>query len=170
MVNKRRMSTREVVSLAMLIAVTVVISRFFLIPIPMTHGNVNLCDCGIFIAALLFGRREGAIVGAFSGLLLDLISGYTQYMFFSFIVHGLEGFIAGWIGGNNKKMSAKLIAVPVGIVIMVAGYWLTDTLLYGFKVGLIGVPMNFIQGIVGGVVAFIVAIPLQNRIPRLMGE
>lgn len=169
MKNTRRMSTREVVTLAMLIAVTVVISRFFLIPVPMTHGNINLCDCGIFIAALLLGRTQGAIVGAFSGLLLDLISGYTQYMFFSFIVHGLEGFVAGWIG-SNKKVSAKLIAIPVGIVIMVAGYWATDTLLYGFKVGLIGVPMNFIQGIVGGVVAFIVSVPLQDRMPRLMGE
>ncbi|KRK98451.1 hypothetical protein FD04_GL000180 [Secundilactobacillus odoratitofui DSM 19909 = JCM 15043] len=169
MENKRHTSTREIVYLAMLIAVTVVISRFFLIPVPMTHGNINLCDAGIFIAAILLGRKQGAIVGAFSGLLLDLISGYTQYMFFSFIVHGLEGFVAGWIGGN-KKNTTKVVAMAVGVVVMVAGYWLTDTLLYGFKVGLIGVPTNFIQGIVGGIVAYFVSVPLESRLPRLLGE
>ncbi|MFC6254200.1 ECF transporter S component [Secundilactobacillus hailunensis] len=168
MESKRHISTREVVYLAMLIAVTVVISRFFLIPVPMTHGNINLCDAGIFIAALLLGRTQGAVVGAFSGLLLDLISGFTQYMFFSFIVHGLEGFIAGWIGSNKKK-STKIIAMIVGTIVMVAGYWATDTLLYGFKVGLIGVPTNFIQGIVGGIVAYVVYVPLESRLPRLIG-
>ena len=168
MENKRHISTREVVYLAMLIAVTVVISRFFLIPVPMTHGNVNLCDAGIFIAAILLGRTQGAIVGAFSGLLLDLISGYTQYMIFSFIVHGLEGFVAGWIGSKKSK-STKVIAMTVGVLVMVAGYWATDSLLYGFKVGLIGVPTNFIQGIVGGVVAYVVSVPLENRLPRLIG-
>ncbi|GAW98067.1 ECF transporter S component [Secundilactobacillus mixtipabuli] len=168
MENKRHISTREVVYLAMLIAVTVVISRFFLIPVPMTHGNVNLCDAGIFIAAILLGRTQGAIVGAFSGLLLDLISGYTQYMIFSFIVHGLEGFVAGWIGSKKSK-STKVIAMTAGVLVMVAGYWATDSLLYGFKVGLIGVPTNFIQGIVGGVVAYVVSVPLENRLPRLIG-
>ena len=80
---------------AMLIAVTVVISRLFIIPVPMTHGNINLCDAGVLIAAMLLGSRDGASVGAISGFLLDLLSGYGQYMFFSFIVHGFAGLVAG---------------------------------------------------------------------------
>lgn len=169
MEKKRKISTREVVYLAMLIAVTVVISRFFLIPVPMTHGNINLCDAGIFIAALLLGRKQGLIVGALSGFLLDLISGYAQYMFFSLIVHGLEGYLAGWIGAN-KSRTTKIGAVVAGIAIMVAGYWLTDSMLYGFKVGLIGVPTNLIQGALGGAVAYVVAMPLESRLPHILGE
>nr|WP_153020980.1 ECF transporter S component [Secundilactobacillus collinoides] len=165
--NSKHTSTREVVYLAMLVAVTVVISRFFLIPVPMTHGNVNLCDAGIFIAALLLGRKQGAIVGALSGFLLDLISGYSQYMFFSLVVHGLEGFVAGWIGAG-KSRGIKILAMVVGTVVMVAGYFLTDSLLYHVSVGLIGVPTNFIQGILGGVVAYLVSIPLENRLPHLL--
>lgn len=88
---------------AMLIAVTVVISRLFIIPVPMTHGNINLCDAGILIAAMLLGPREGASVGAISGFLLDLLSGYGQYMFFSFIVHGLEGLVAGLMLSKVSK-------------------------------------------------------------------
>ncbi|WP_054736917.1 ECF transporter S component [Secundilactobacillus similis] len=166
---KRKMSTREVVYLAMLIAVTVVISRFFLIPVPMTHGNVNLCDAGIFVAALLLGRKQGAIVGAASGFLLDLISGYSQYMLFSLVVHGLEGFVAGWIG-SGKKRSVKILAMVIGTIVMVAGYFLSDTILYGISVGVIGVPTNFIQGILGGVVGYLVVIPLESRLPHLLGS
>ncbi len=46
---------KRVILLAILIAVNVGIARIFLIPLPMTHGNINLCDAGIFIAALLLG-------------------------------------------------------------------------------------------------------------------
>lgn len=103
MKTAEKMSTREVVLVAMITAATVVIARIFIIPVPMTHGNVNLCDAGIFIAALLLGQRDGAIVGGLAGFLLDLISGYSQYMLFSLVVHGLEGFVAGAIGYRAKR-------------------------------------------------------------------
>lgn len=79
---KKSISLKQLVQIALLIAVNVAVARFFIIPVPMTHGNINLCDAGIFIAALLFGRKAGLIVGGLSGFLLDLISGYPQYMFF----------------------------------------------------------------------------------------
>lgn len=47
----------KMVLTAMFIAVTVAISRFFIIPVPMTHGNVNLCDAGIFISACYLGQE-----------------------------------------------------------------------------------------------------------------
>ena len=40
---------RRSIIAAMLLALTLVLGRFFLIPIPWTHGNVNLCDAGVFI-------------------------------------------------------------------------------------------------------------------------
>lgn len=147
--------------MAMLIAITVVIARFLLIPVPGTHGNINLCDAGIFISALVLGRSQGAIVGALSGLLLDLISGYTQYMFFSFLIYGLEGFVVGWIGLNHSRY-ARFIAMALGVIVMVGGYWMADSLLYGMKIGLLGVPTNFIQGIAGFIVTSIVYIPLKK--------
>ena len=82
---------------ALLTALNIVISRILIIPIPFTHGNINLCDAGIFIIAMLYGPWPGLFAGAVSGFLLDLISGYSQYMFFSLIVHGLEGLIVGFL-------------------------------------------------------------------------
>ena len=56
---------RRSIIAAMLLALTLVLGRFFLIPIPWTHGNVNLCDAGVFIAAMLLGPGAGTIVGGF---------------------------------------------------------------------------------------------------------
>lgn len=73
---------KKMVIAAVLIAFTVVISRVFIIPVPMTHGYINLCDAGIFIAAFLLGPKLGGLVGGATGFLLDLLAGYGQYMIF----------------------------------------------------------------------------------------
>lgn len=147
---------RRLTLTAMLIAVIVVISRLFIIPVPMTHGNINLCDAGVLIAAMLLGLREGASVGAISGFLLDLLSGYGQYMFFSFIVHGLEGLIAGLMLSKVSKNASKIISLVLAVIIMTIGYFLADSLLYSVSIGLIGVATNLIQGLVGVVIAYVV--------------
>ncbi|CUS25479.1 Pyridoxine ECF transporter substrate-specific component PdxU [Paucilactobacillus oligofermentans DSM 15707 = LMG 22743] len=154
-------SVRRSVILALMIAITVVVSRIFLIPIPMTHGNVNLCDAGIIIAAIMFGKRDGFIVGALSGFLLDLISGYAQYMFFSLLIHGLEGLIVGWLGYQHRRKT-QVLAIIIGIFIMVLGYFITDAILYKPVAGLAGIPANAIQGIIGSIVGYPIALKLKQ--------
>ncbi|WP_311406533.1 ECF transporter S component [Liquorilactobacillus uvarum] len=152
--SNSKSSLKRLTLVAVLIAVNIVVARVFLIPIPMTHGYINLCDAGIFIAALLFGKREGAIVGGLSGFLLDLIAGYPQYMLFSLVIHGLEGYLAGMLlSTTTKGKSAFLLASFVGIIVMVGGYFAADSLLYTVQTGLVGVPTNLFQGIVGALVA-----------------
>lgn len=149
---------------AILLALTIVMGRFFLIPVPFTHGNVNLCDAGIFIAAILLGSKEGAFVGGFGGMFLDLISGYSQYMFFSLIVHGLEGLICAWL---FKRYQNKFLAVTVGGIVMVLGYFISDSILYTVSVGALGILGNVIQGLVGAVVAVLVVPQLKKRLASI---
>ncbi|WP_367341671.1 ECF transporter S component [Limosilactobacillus sp.] len=159
MQNKRLQKT---IFAALLLAITVVLGRIFLIPIPMTRGNINLCDAPILLASMLLGPISGLVVGGFGGLLLDLISGYSQYMIFSFISHGLEGFLAGWI---IKRSGKKKIALLVGVVIMVIGYFFADWILSkSIITGFWSIGTNLLQGIVGAVVAWIVDKPLEKRI------
>ena len=54
--------TKKIALLGIITAANVVIARTFLIPIPFTHGNINLCDAGIVLVALLFGSRAGGVV------------------------------------------------------------------------------------------------------------
>lgn len=147
---------------ALLIAISVVLGRLVLIPIPMTKGNINLCDLGIFIGSLLLGPWYGLVIGAFSGMLLDLFSGYTQYMFFSLIAHGLEGFATGWLYQKSKN---KALALSVGVILMVicyffADWYLSKTMITGFW----SIGTNILQGAVGAIVAVIVEKPLEKRL------
>ena len=153
--RQTNITTKTVTTLGILIAVTVVISLFFHIPVPLTHGYINLCDAGIFIAALIFGRRGGAIVGGASGLLLDLLLGYSQYMVFSLIVHGLEGWIAGQFGAGQSR-GRQVLALGIACLVMVGGYFISDSIMYTIQTGLVGIPMNFVQAIVGAVIALVV--------------
>lgn len=147
---------------ALLIAISVVLGRLILIPVPVTKGNINLCDLGILIGSLLLGPWYGLVIGGFSGMLLDLFSGYTQYMFFSFIAHGLEGFAAGWLYQKTKN---KPLALTAGILLMVSGYFFADWYLSKtLLTAVLSIGTNLLQGIVGAIVAVIVERPLEERI------
>ncbi len=76
------MKTKQLTIYAMLIALTVALSLTILIPVPATNGFVTLCEAGIYTAAFLYGPTGGLVVGASSGLLIDLISGYPQWAVF----------------------------------------------------------------------------------------
>ncbi|WP_252893702.1 ECF transporter S component [Lentilactobacillus senioris] len=60
---KQRSELRQMIIAAVLIAVNVVVSRVFVIPVPMTNGYLNLSDGLIIVAALLMGTKWGAAVG-----------------------------------------------------------------------------------------------------------
>ena len=63
----------------MIAALTVVLGYYLKIPTPT--GILTFLDAGIFFTAFYFGRKEGAIVGGLAGFLIDLISGYPQWIF-----------------------------------------------------------------------------------------
>lgn len=113
------MNLKRAMILAMIVALNVAMAFFILIPVPATNGNINLCDAGIIFAAL-YGKREGAIVGGLSGLLLDLVSVYAIFMSFSLVVHSLEGFAVGAIAKRDDN-KFKALAIVVGAIIVVVG-------------------------------------------------
>lgn len=163
--NKSEKQLRHLIFAALLLAITVVFGRIFIIPIPWTHGNINLCDAGIFIAAMLLGPTYGAAVGGLGGMILDLISGFTQYSIFSLVAHGLEGFVTGWLYRRaGDKKAAQWIALIIGTLVMVACYFVADSVLYNFVAGFLGIGTNILQGIVGAVIAMLVVPSIKKRI------
>ena len=169
MVKEDDFSLKQLVLLALLTAINVVVSRIFIIPMPLTHGNINLCDAIIYLVALLYGPVAGGIVGGLSGFLLDLLGGYGQFMLFSLVVHGLEGFFVGlvfryWNLGN--QIVKGVIAGVVGVFFMVAGYFVTNTVLYTFAAGFASLFTNTIQGVVSVVIAIVLLPSLQHLMAR----
>ncbi|MCH4175939.1 MAG: ECF transporter S component [Streptococcaceae bacterium] len=148
----KNFETRKITLIALITALTVALSLNFIIPIPQTKGFVTLCEAGIYLAALLLGGPAGLAVGALSGGLIDLISGYPQWLFFSVIIHGLQGLIAGKItfGRGNKLI---IVGLTIASIVMIIGYALAGWLLNGFGYGLASLPGNALQNIFGIVIA-----------------
>ncbi|KRL23990.1 hypothetical protein FC47_GL001129 [Limosilactobacillus mucosae DSM 13345] len=149
---------------ALLTALTLIFGRFFLIPLPWTHGNINLCDVGIFIGAMLLGPWAGGFIGGFGAMFLDLISGFAQYAPFSFISHGLEGIAAGLVFKYVRGKWGRIAGVAAGTIVMVVGYFFSDAILYTWATGAAGIFPNLIQGIVGSVIALLIASPVEKAV------
>lgn len=154
-------SLRKIVVLALITALNVAFARVFLLPVPFTNGNINLCDAGIVFVALLYGKKAGATVGALSGFLLDLLGGYPQYLLFSLVIHGAQGAVVGAAFPQTKYRFFKILGLAVGV--LVGGYFIADSLLYGFLAGFFGIGTNLLQGLCGTSVGYFLYKRLKDR-------
>jgi uncharacterized membrane protein len=169
------MKTKKLTVLSVIIAVNLALSYVIKLPSPTGAGFVSLVEAGIFIAAWNFGPRGGAAVGGVTGLLLDLIAGYPQWMIMSLMIHGAEGYVFGL---NSKRLQDKLMMTLIGGTIMVLGYWLAGTMLMWLMAGMSmpwsaaflatasDIPGNIMQVLVGFVVALIVNKPIQRLLAK----
>jgi uncharacterized membrane protein len=140
-------------------ALICVLTMVIAVPIPATQGFINIGDAGVMITALLFGPIIGAIAGGVGSALADIFLGYTIYAPATLIIKGLEGFIVGIIA-NPKKNYSKLtyrdvIAVLVGGAVMVLGYLIYETMIFGFPAALYEFILN---GIIQYGVSVLIAI------------
>jgi uncharacterized membrane protein len=142
------MSTKKITTLAMLTALTTVLSLLFVIPIPQTKGVVTLCEAGIYTTALLLGGPSGAMVGSLSGGMIDFLSGYPEWALFSILIHGCQGYLAG------RFRQQPVVALIIGSLTMILGYAGATTLMFGFGAGIASILSNSFQNIFGILVAF----------------
>ncbi|WP_270233037.1 ECF transporter S component [Lactococcus garvieae] len=147
-------STKKLTLLALLAALTFVLGYFTKIPIP--GGYFTLLDAGIFTTAMLLGKREALIVGALAGFLNDFIAGYAAYMFFTLVIHGLQGYLG--VVTKNKALNYVLATV-----VMVGGYFVADMFIVGsLAVALPDMAINAVQTSVGFVVALLLTETLKK--------
>ncbi|SNF63589.1 integral membrane protein [Streptococcus pneumoniae] len=145
----KQTKTTKIALVSLLTALSVVLGYFLKIPTPT--GILTLLDAGVFFAAFYFGSREGAVVGGLASFLIDLLSGYPQWMFFSLVNHGLQGFFAGFKG------KSQWLGLILATIAMVGGYALGSTLMNGWAAALPEILPNFMQNMVGMIVGFILS-------------
>ena len=158
------MRTKDITKLAMMVALTVTLSILFIIPIPATKGFVTLCEVGIYASALLFGPGGGFLVGALSGGLIDMISGYPEWAIFSIIIHGIQGFILGYLYQKYPNKKGLTVGFLFASLFMIIGYALATALLFGWPAGLASLPGNSVQNIFG----IAVTVPLFHALQRVL--
>ena len=155
-----------VVMSAMLASLTCVATMIIKIPTPL-HGYANLGDCIVLLSAFLMPVSYGFCAAAIGSALADVLSGYAMYAPATFIIKGLMViavyFIYKQFAKNDKnKLLGKIISGFVAEVIMVAGYFAYECLLYGEQTALVSVPYNFLQGGLSLVCACVIMVVLKK--------
>lgn len=164
------MSIRNLTRTALLIAVTAVATLVIRLPNPATQGYINLGDAVVLSTALAFGRTAGGLSGGLGSALADLLGGYAIWAPWTLAIKAIEGSVAGLIGtwGQTRlsgwsRTGALIVALLIGSIAMVGGYYLAGRLLFGPVAALTEIPGNLAQVCVGSAVA----IPLSTLLKKL---
>jgi uncharacterized membrane protein len=161
---KVRTSTIAVIGL--MSALTVAAICIFRVPVSTGGIYFHLGETVMLSSAVLLGRKGGAFVGGLSSALADLLLGSALWAPFSFVIHGVECYIAGWI---SEKSGGRRDAVGmiVGVAIMAVSYTLAVGWLYDPSLMKIELAGDSFQGIIGVLTAFPLSRILLSRFPAL---
>lgn len=167
-VNASRNTTKMLVINGLFIALTLVATMFINIRLPLVGngGLIHLGNVPLFLGAFIYGKRTGAIAGAFGMGLFDLISGWTAWAPFTFVVVGIMGWVAGLISEKVKlrPVIANTIAVAAALVIKIVGYYFTEVILFhNWIVPFGSIPGNVVQVVVAG----IIVIPFAGKLKKI---
>nr|WP_051931863.1 ECF transporter S component [Clostridium sp. KNHs214] len=154
---------------ALLIALVFVATRFINIrlPIAVNGGLVHLGNAMLFVAAIVFGGKKGAIAGAFGMGLFDLLSEWAIWAPATFIIRGIMGYIIGTMANSKDRNGKKFLWNIAGIVLaaiwMVMGYYVAEGILYGNWIApLTSILGNITQLIIGAIIGIPLAAALKK--------
>lgn len=135
---------------------------------PSTAAFVpSLINCFILISGVFFGPVTGLLAGGIGSALSDLLTGYPQWIIPTLIIKGIMGFVIGYIA-NRTGLTVNMFKIRtaaasiVGIIIMVVGYFIGGSILYGsIYTGATQIPGLVMEGIVGIVLFYVIGSALQ---------
>lgn len=153
------------VLIALMIALVAVVTRFLVVPIGVA-GFFNFSDTAVYLAAFLLGPLPGFLAGGIGAALADVSLGYASFAPLTFLGHGLQGLVAGYLA-RDGSMQGRVLGALAGTVAMVGIYFLGEyfgpgNIWGGPAQALTEWPFNLLQNVVGAVVA----IPLVEAIRR----
>ncbi len=127
---------KDLVVSGLLIAL-VFISTYFIqfhLPISLNSGGlVHLGNTVLFSVAIVFGKKQGAISGAFGMGLFDIAAGWTMWAPCTFVVRGIQGYMIGHIankkGKDGNSLVWNIVAVIISSVWMIAGYFMYNVVI-----------------------------------------
>lgn len=162
---------KEMAVTAVLIALTYVFTAFVNVrlPIAANGGLVHLGNVPLFIGAIIFGKKAGAISGGVGMALFDLLSGWTAWAPFTLVIVGIMGFTVGAITEKHKGFGWNVLAITAACAIKIVGYYIAEGFIYGNWVApAASIPGNLVQIGAAAVVVLIVVGRLQKILGRLL--
>ena len=135
-VSKSGYNTKELVLDAMFIALTYVFTAFVNVRLPIAANG----------GLILLGKRTGMLAGAFGMGLFDLLSGWTAWAPFTFIIVGAMGYVVGAMTEGHHSTARDAAAIAAACVIKVAGYYIAEVIIYhNLFAPVASIPGNLVQ-------------------------
>lgn len=156
---------------ALAVALTYVFTAFvnLRLPIAANGGLIHLGNVPLFIFAIIFGKKTGAIAGGVGMALFDLLSGWTAWAPFTLVIAGLMGFCVGAVTKKKKGYGFCLAAMAAALVIKIAGYYMAEAVLYGnWAAPAASIPGNLIQVVAAVVIVTPVITPLRKAAEKIL--
>jgi len=164
--NHRSPNPRTLAVMAVMTAIVLVLTSLVRVPTP-AKGYIHLGDAGVFFSAFAFGPWVGAVTGGLGTALADILGGFPQWAIFSLLIHGLQGWVAGWVARRWTGIGGLILAAVVGGVIVVGGYLLAGIVLSGVGAALAEIPLNVLQVAVGAVVGMPLFLLVRQAYPPI---
>jgi len=161
----RSKKTEQIVYGGLFVAIVFVATYFIQIPTTgISGGLIHLGNIAMFSIALKYGRKYGALSGGIGMMLFDLFSAWFVWAPATLVVRGVMGYVIGLIAQDKKGQGANIvknvIAILVGSVVMLSGYFFFESVILGVGWAAIGgVPGNLVQLAIGlialGIIPFL---------------
>ena len=146
--TKSRTKTFDLVITAILAALVFVATMFINLKLPIGQGGlIHLGTSMLFISAILFGPKKGALAGAIGMGLFDIVGGWLIWAPTTIISRALQGFIVGKIAWSKGHKGDNLGLNILGAVV---------------SMPVASIPGDVIQNIVGLVIAIPVCVVLKK--------
>lgn len=160
--QKQTSSTRafDIVLSALLIGLVFSATAFLNIKLPIaaSGGLVHLGTAMLFIVAIMFGPKKGALAGAAGMGIFDLVGGWLIWAPITIVARAVQGFLVGAIanaaGRDGKSMTWNVLAMMLSIPVMMSIYYVGEAFLYGSWIApLASMPGDLLQNAIGLAIA-----------------
>jgi uncharacterized membrane protein len=149
----RAFSTSKQLALTALFAALCLVGTLVIV-IPLPMGFFNVGDVFVLLAGWFLGPLYGSVAAGMGSALADIIAGYGIYAPFTFVIKALDAltaylvwrFLKIWIRKARFDCLPRFLSATVGEMLMIVGYLLTETLLYGFPTAVGTLLGNVLQG------------------------
>ena len=158
-------TTQKIVFTALFTALVCVATMIIKIPSPL-KGYLNLGDGVVLLAGWMLPTVNGFLAAGLGSAFADIFLGYALYAPATFLIKGLMALIAQFgfkiFPKKKNEGSARMFSGMIAEAVMVLGYFLFESLLYGFAASAVNIPANAIQGAAGLVLGMLLIKMLKN--------
>ena len=162
--------TVSMIVCALFIGLTFIFTSAFHVPLAVHGGLVHFGNVPLLVAAILFGKKLGAVSGL-GMVLFNLVHAHlTMWAPFTLVISAVMGFAVGLVMGRRQTLPYFILAMALAALIRVSGFYFAGVILLGnWIVPLEAMIPNFAQILLAAPIVWIIIKPLRPGIEKIFG-